>query len=47
MGVSINVRQNGGKARQGKMVKQNGGGSRNRGSLYYIEVFLEIPYDAA
>ena len=42
MGVSINVRQNGGKARQGKMVKQNGGGS-----LYYIEVFLEIPYDAA
>ena len=24
--MSINVRQNGGKARQGKMVRQNGGG---------------------
>ena len=47
--MSINVRQNGGKARQGKMVRQNGGGgaSRNRGLPYYIEVFLEIPYDAA
>ena len=31
---------------KGGLSKMEGGSSRNGGLPYYIEVFLEIPYDA-
>ena len=37
--MSINVRQNGGKARQGKMVKQNGGGLEIGGRYIILKFF--------